>query len=67
MSDNNDISSSASSFGDNKKSLLSEDVQIILQRGTIDGFKDDYYGDGSLILQFKLDCYCFIICCCLLN
>ncbi len=40
MSDNKDNSSSSSSADNKKISLLSEDVQAIMQRGMKEGFKD---------------------------
>ena len=44
----NNISSSGAA-----KSLLSEDVQTILQRGMTEGVKDPNYGDGYLDLSYK--------------
>ena len=52
MSDNKDISS-ASTSDNNKTSLLSEDVQAILQRGMTEGFNHPFYGDGYLDLSKK--------------
>ncbi len=41
MSDGKDISLSSSFTDNNKKSLLPEDAQEILESGMIDGFEDE--------------------------